>query len=232
MTIAFGELESVVSEGLVADIFRVERSVAMLSAIGLRASEINSGPGNFGDLFGALQDALTTEAILSIARVYDVPSKEYPTRCIRGVLEYLDQHQLISIREPYQLKLALRSMSAPAVLLDCVDSNSQKFSLAFVKFVRARMDEPEQVENLKKLRQLRDKALAHNEHVISIEGPTWEAIAELTNIAKQTIGVLGWAYFSTGYMANGEYTLTDDANRAAFSLNRLFDKLYGSPLVK
>jgi hypothetical protein len=234
MTIPRGELEAVVRDGLVSDIFRLERAESILGVIDPRASEINLGAGHFGNLFGALQTALTTEAIMSIARIFDVPSKRYPTRCILGILEYLREHEadLPSIREPYQLKLTLQSMQAPELLEHCAEETPGQFAVKFSDYIETLLNDSSRQESLTKLRDLRDKGLAHNEHVTKINGPTWIAIADFTAIAKQVVGVLGWAYFSTAYMINGEYILTNDAKSASRSLNRMLDHLYHNAPAK
>ena len=228
MTIARGDLDAAVLDGLVADIFRLERATSIFEAIGRRASDINDGVGHFGNLFGALQAALTTEAAMSVARIFDRPSKRYPTRSIRGVLDYLLEHiaDLPTIREPYQLKLALQSMLAPQQLQLCADQTPCRFAGEFAAYIESLLDEPTRRESLARLRDLRDKELAHSEHVEKIDGPTWAAIADLTEIAKQVVGVLGWAYLSTAYMANGRYVLTKDAQRPSKSVDQLVEGLH------
>ena len=171
--------------------------------------------------------------MITIARIFDVPGKRYPTRCVRGVLDYLREHvaDLPTIREPYQLKLALQSMRAPGQLEHCAEKTPNRFAVDFADYIESLLNEPIRRDSLNKLRDLRDKGLAHSEHVARIDGPTWAAIADFTEIAKQIVGVLGWGYFSTAYMANGEYILTQDAHSASRSLNRLLDHLYRNALV-
>lgn len=228
MPIPRGQLESAVRDGLVPDIFRLERAESILKSIGTHAAQINAGRGNFGELFGALQAALTTEAVMAIARIFDVPNRTYPTRCIRNVLQHLRKYaaDFSEIGESHQLKVTLRAMHAPNHLEPCVDDAPQNFCIQFAGFIDSLIDDPERQVALEKLKAIRDKSLAHNEHVTPPDGPTWNAIADFTTIAKNTVGVLGWAYFRTGYMINGEYGLTQDATRASNAANRLIDYLY------
>lgn len=228
MTIPRGELEAVVREGLVPDIFRLERARSILEVTEKRSSEINNGCGNFGELFGAIQVALTVEAIMAIARIFDAPNKKYPTRCVRGVLNYLRTHakDLPEIREPFQLGLALRSMKAPHELERCVTEYPERFATEFATHIELMLKQQYWQDNLVNLKDLRDKGLAHNEHGVKIEGPSWLAITDFTEMCKQIVGVLGWAYFSTAWVINGEYILTSDACAPSRALNRLLDHLY------
>jgi len=231
MPISREDLEAVVRDGLVADIFRAERAIALLQVSGTRASEINGGKGNFGELFGAFQGALTTEAILAIARLHDQPSKRFPTRCLKGVLELLSaQHkELPTIKEPYQLELSLRTMDAPPELLAILQERPAGFAPAFAEFAVSVLEAPERTKALADLKAVRDKSLAHNEHVAALEGPTWNALIDLVEVAKWVVGALGWAYFSTAYHVNGEYLLSNDAKRPSLALGRLLNILYLSP---
>jgi hypothetical protein len=78
------------------------------------------------------------------------------------------------------------------------------------------------------LKDVRDKQFAHSEQIQGIEGPTWAAIRDLTQVAEYVVGVLGWAYFQTAYMINGEYVLARDARRYSKAMNHLVDCI-GSP---
>ena len=78
------QLQDLVTHGLIADIFKMERSYMLLKNIGTNAHVINApSAGNFGELFGSIQVALQTDIILAVTRLYDPPDKKYPTRCIR-----------------------------------------------------------------------------------------------------------------------------------------------------
>jgi hypothetical protein len=222
------DLEAITQDGLASDIFRAERAIALLRVSGTRADEINNGKGNFGELFGAFQTALTTEATLAVARLYDRPSPRYPTRCLVGVLNFLCEHndELPPIREPHQLGLALLVMNPPEALLSLAKDGAAAFGRDFAAFALEILSASARGENIARLKQLRDKSLAHNEHVAAIDAPTWNSLIDLVDLAKQVVGILGWAYFSTAYTINGEYLMSEDAQRASYALNRLLNVLY------
>jgi hypothetical protein len=229
MSISRIDIEDVVKKGIAQDIFKMEQAFELLKKIGERATDINNqGHGRYSKLFGIFQNALKTESILAAARVYDTPSTTYPTRCLKGVLQYLvnNNDDLPSIREPYQLKLSLQLIGAPTALMEIIDNEPKKFAPEFAAHVSSLLDSPLRVDALDKLKTVRDKAFAHNEQVSQISGPTWESLQDLISIAKNVVGVMGWGYFSTAYVINGQYILTDDARRPTYALDELLNILY------
>ena len=230
MTLHRDDLENMVKIGIVSDTFRAESAIELLKVSGTRAAQINDGREGYGPLFGAIQTSLNTDALLALSRIFDKPSEQYPTRCLRGALAFLAKRstELPSIREPYQLEIVLRAMNAPEQLISTVRERPADFAKLFAAFVEDFLRSPSTLETLKKLKILRDKRLAHNEQTSNIEGPIWPALISLPELAKQVVGVLGWAYFSTGYAVNGKYLLSEDALRPSRALTRLLDAVFGA----
>jgi len=219
-------IEDVVKEGLVHDIFKMEQSYELMKTIGSKTNElIQSNLQTYSELFGIIQYSLQTEALLAASRIYDLPNKKYPTRCLRGVLQYLSDNanELPSIREPYQLALQLKYMGVPTSLINIASTSSVNFAQSFSTYVDNLLNEPKRLMTLKKLKQFRDKSLAHNEKIdYKNIGPTWDSLKELIGISKNVVGVLGWAYFSIAYVINGEYILSEDTLRTSIAFNKLF----------
>jgi hypothetical protein len=228
------DIEDMVKEGLVKDIFKMEQSYWLLKTIGLKTEEFSSGKLKiYNEVFGVIQYALQTETILAAARIYDVPSKKYPTRCLRGILRFLsdNSNELPNIREPYQLSLHLKYMNTPAELNDVTSTDSEKFAPNFSTYIESILSEPERLDAIEKLKLFRDKVIAHNEKVDSgIFGPTWASLMDLIDISKNVVGVLGWAFFNTAYVIEGEYILTKDAYRVGNGLNKLIKNLINNKL--
>jgi len=225
-------IECLVKEGLVADIFKAEQAYALLRVSGDRADEINDvSRGNFGSVFGALQAALTTEAALATARIFDNPHPRFPTRCMKGLLAYLVEHaeRLPKIREPHQLRVSLARRPVPETLLASATQSHSAFPQELSTYATEQMKAAALDQSIARLRTLRNKGLAHNERT-GIRGPTWSGVLQLLDLAKYVVGALGWAYFNIAYTANGEYILTQDAEAASRGLSRLLDQLYrGGP---
>ena len=230
MTLQRYDLENMVKDGLVSDIFRAERAIELLKVSGSRAAQINGRREGFAPLFDAIQASLNTEALLALSRIFDKPSKQYPTRCLCGVLAFLAKRstELPSVREPHQLKISLRAMNASDQLISTVNEQPANFATMFAAFVDEILRSTSNIQTLEKLKILRDKRLAHNEQTSEFDGPLWSELILLLELAKQVVGVLGWAYFSVAYMPNGKYLLTDDALRPSRALTRLLDQVYGA----
>jgi hypothetical protein len=224
-------IEDIVKKGLVNDIFKAEQAYELVKAIGLKSEEMKSGQlKSYDELFGAIQYAFQTEALLSVAKVYDSPSKKYPTRCLRGVLKYLSEHthELPDIRDPFQLSKHLRFMNAPNILIDSISTNSSDFANKFSTYIENILNQPTRLDAIQKLKLIRDKSICHNEsRDFKILGPTWISLKDLIDIAKNVVGVLGWSYFNTAmaYVINGEYLLTSDASQTSYELKELFTNI-------
>jgi AbiU2 len=223
------EIEDNIKNGLVKDIFLFDRSFGILQTIKEHSSTIDKNRENFVELFIAIHGALTIEAVLAVARIYDNPNKNYPTRCLKGMLEHLITYsrELPEIREPYQLKLSLETKVVPDDLIKAIKDSPTTFPNLLSDFIKKELEKPENVDAIKKLKDLRDKAMAHNERVAQIDGPSWAALNDLCDLSKYVVGALSWAYFSTAYTINGKYILTDDAQTTSYSLSRLLKKVYG-----
>ena len=222
------QIKDIIENGVVKDIFLFERSHAMIQTIKKHSDTIDSNKENFKDLFITIYSALTTEAVLAVARIYDNPNKNYPTRCLKGMLEHLIAYskELPEIKEPYQLKLSLETKIVPDDLIKAIQDSPTTFPNLLSDFIKKELEKPENVDAIKKLKDLRDKAMAHNERVAQIDEPSWVALNDLCDLSKYVVGALSWAYFSTAYTVNGKYILTDDAQKTSYSLTRLINKVY------
>jgi hypothetical protein len=212
------ELKDILQKGLVADILTMETAYQLHKEIGVNADALNSWEnGNFGELFGTIQNALVSEAILAAARIFDKPNARYPTRCIRRALELMDQgiNDLPEIVESHNTKLNLIESGADPEVIESVDKGKSVFIPLYVASVRRML-----VEKVEKLKHVRDKRIAHNE-AASVVGPTWEAVLDLVGQVQSFVGVLGWAFFSIVYVTDNSYFLSEDAQRPARALKRL-----------
>jgi hypothetical protein len=221
------QLADVINNGLVPDIFKMERAHDLLMAIGENAAVLNSKEaGNFGELFGAFQIALETEAILAVSRVYDKPAKRYPTRCIQRALDLLEQHskEMPEIVEMHNTKLACQFMGEENAVLVALGQGREKFISSLVQYYRELLASDEVTAQIELLKNIRDKRLAHNESAEPL-GPTWGALKSLISHAQNFVGILGWAFFGTIYVHEGKYFLSDDAKRPSLALARLSKQL-------
>lgn len=224
---ALEELKDVVVEGLVSDIFKMERAYHILSVIGSNADQLNDRAlGNFGELFGAFQGSLEIDAVLAVARVYDSPSNRYPTRCLRRALTLMEDRvtELPEITELYNTKLSLAFLGENSSVVGSVNSGRDLFVPQFVPAFREILDSEAVTRAVDSLKYVRDKRIAHNE-AAELHGPTWESLKSLIKHAQNFVGVIGWAFFNTTYVHEGSYFLSNDAQRPSRALQRLVERL-------
>lgn len=224
---ALDELKDVVVKGLVSDIFKMERAYHILSVIGSNADQLNDHAlGNFGELFGAFQGSLEVDAVLAVARVYDSPSKQYPTRCLRRALSLMEDRvaELPEIAQHHSTKLSLAFLGKNSSVFGSVDLGRDAFVEQFVLAFREILDSEAVSKAVNSLKYFRDKRIAHNE-AAEPHGPTWEALKSLINHAQNFVGVVGWAFFNTVYVHDGDYFLSNDAQRPSRALLRLVGRL-------
>lgn len=208
----------------------MEQAYELFMAIARRGDEINSRMDhNYGCLFYVIQRSLMTEMLLAVMRVYDRPSNKYPTRCLAGLLNYLElgRKDLPSIREPFQLRYHLERMNAPTALIETIATNAAEFAPCLAEYFRLLLEDPAIIVALEKAKYYRDKFVAHNEDVEKVGYPSMSSLKKLIDIAKNIVGALGWAYFSTAYVIDGRYILSEDAQSSSNALMRLLNTIYG-----
>lgn len=230
MEFSRNQLEEVIRQGITPDIFRMERAYALFHVIANHANMINQSQGeSFGELFRTLQEMLLNEAVSAAARLYDRPDKKFPTRCIRGVLDFLTTQakDFPAIRDPYNLKRNLISLEASSELQILADAEPARFAVALAEHYGSILDGDHVKKILSQVKLIRDKTLAHNEHTSFEPDLTWKELRELVSHAQNLVGILGWAYFNTAYVMDGKYLMANDAERPAIALTSLFRKLYG-----
>jgi len=228
------DLKRKVRDGAVSDIFRAERAYGLLREIGTNAGAINASRG-FGELFGVFQALAQSEVLLALARLYDRPNPRYPVRCLQGLLKELEAHaeELPEIVEKPNLFKELRTMGMPGETVAELDGRPDpEITRAIVKLQLERLEEPTIVQAVDRVKNIRDKVVAHNEDVQGVQGPTWSAVVMLLKVAKDFVGLIGWAYLSTVYTHDGTYTLSSDANRPARAMRRLLQELGIAPEPK
>jgi hypothetical protein len=146
---------------------------------------------------------------------------------VKYALEYIQTHsnELPAIRESYQLGLTLEAANLGTTLGPFVEHGSAEFANRLVAHYEGVLLDIQTLATLYALKTLRDKAVAHNEQIEPVAGPTWTGLQNLVAHAKSLVGILGWAWIGTAYDMSGKFTLTDDATRPKRAFDRLLEKL-------
>jgi hypothetical protein len=152
------ELEDIVLHGIAADIFIAERAYAMLKTIGELSEHVNGT--DYADFFGCTQTAFKDQFMIAVARLYDKPNAKYQTRCIHGLIKYLESNsdRLPTIVEKDQLmdSMIKAGIHNASVILDIGDKEITQMIISFFERVTDQA-------HTEKLRNVRNKTLAHNE---------------------------------------------------------------------
>lgn len=221
------ELNNLLIAGLVNDIFKMERAYFCIKEITAKGSDIDKH-SSFTELFQSIQNSLLTEAIMAVARVYDEPSRKYPTLCIKNILDYIENNtnNLIPIIEKPNLKRHLYTIKAPDYLINYLNTNDDTlYTKMLVEYFKIICFSGDNEGRILKLKNIRDKRLAHNENNFLIDTPTLSDLKELIVNAQKIVGTIGWSYLSPAklYMFEGKYLLSDDARRISLSLKKLLN---------
>lgn len=109
---ATSTLRTIVSKGIAIDLFHAHEASSLNLYIGEVADDINRA--TFGAFFGSIQIILGRFQALSVARLYEAPSKRYTIRSIPTAISMLREHaDVLPIEQRPGLEEALRRLGAP-----------------------------------------------------------------------------------------------------------------------
>lgn len=219
------ELRNLVEKGLARDIFKMEQSYSLIKCISNKGKSIdNFENGKFSRLFHVIQSSLLTDAIMSVSRIYDKPNSKNKTRCLLSILAFISKNNddLIPIAQKPNLKKYLYEIDIDKYFIELVDINESLYGKMIADFFRSNSMNDENRNRITKLKNIRDKKIAHNEQIDFVEQPTLIDLKELIEFAKKVLGVIGWSYLNTAYVYEEKYFLSDDAIRVSFDLEKLF----------
>ena len=214
-------LKDILNKGLIKEIFKLEEALFIYNKVSDNATNINDK--SFGSFFGSIQRNLLDSIFLSLAKIYEY-NTNYEVRSIPNIRKTLEDHSnQIHVQQYSILQRDLKEYF-DYDLLSGDDSNDICSELS--QFIQ---DKNPYTQNIAKaIKDSRDKLIAHSEMLIEREQLnriTWEEIDTLINFAKNIVGIISSAFFSSCYIDdNGNCSLTTDAKKAASCLNRLLTK--------
>jgi hypothetical protein len=172
-------LKDILFNGLLKDILMAEQAYLLAKTIGDHSEAVNAS--DHKDLFGVWQLMCSNEQTMAAARMFDKPSG-YPTRSIPVALQLLEEHEV-----HWQIR-------GPKVLSDVlnVQMDPQHLTKALVQHFRDTMPQ----DTLKRLKESRDKVLAHNEAIDAAQRNylTWGDANAAVEYAKAFFITVGQGY--------------------------------------
>ena len=220
-------LHDFLMNGIAKELFFADHTKDLAVVIGKHSGTVNSK--GFGDLFGSLQSILSDHQTLCVAKIYDPPSKKYPTRSIPAILSFIEKHSsLWSLPQRHILeKLIVDEGHNPTTVHGM---NNQQLSLAVVSHFNQTMPQSGKAGHcslsaaLETVREARNKVHAHNEAIdkAARKLPTWGGVESLINYAKDFACVIGFGFLSL-YLGNThkDYLLATDARQASGKMEKL-----------
>lgn len=223
------QLDDIISEGVVPDLYHAEEVLCLGELIGREARRINEA--TFGSFFGSLQIVFGRFLILSVARMFETPGPRYPIRSIPAALEVLRENcESLRLEERAHVIRALCRQGVPETEI----KRMRDFELTrfLADFFGRRLSEahPEGVDNaqaLQALKTLRDKNIAHPEAIRPEDLPqaTFAQIHGIVALARTFVGAIGLGYLNVVYEDNdGRYCMSTDAERSTVCLTRLLKR--------
>ena len=213
-----------------------DRGVLDQIAIGDRSQAVADAIGNagarIGGFRGLLYHLLTTQAdaiILALGRLFDPPSRKYPTRGILGFLDLLEKHSdAVKVLDGSTLQEFLDGQGRKTDGLNATGELVRAFVLAY----RALLHEPtgssreEPAAVLARIRARRDKQVAHNENwePRDDERATWNDGRSLLAEAKGFAILVGSAFLGMDYTdTDGAYSVTAQSRMIGKQAERMLE---------
>lgn len=220
------ELKALVESGLQADVCKMERAYVLIKQITNYGTSIDAyNNGEFSRLFVVIQRSLLTEVIMSVSRLYDKPNKKYPTNCLLSILEFIKENSsnLVIVEKP-NLKKYLLEIGIARFFIDLIDTDEESYNKMIAEQLKVMCFAGDKQDIILRLRNLRDKKIAHNERINFINTPVLIELKKLTNDVKKVLGIIGWSYTSQIYHINGKFLLSDDIQELSIDLEKLLKK--------
>lgn len=222
-------LRTIVSKGIAIDLFHAHEASSLDLYIGEVADDINRA--TFGAFFGSVQILLGRFQALSLARMFEAPSKRYTIRSIPTAISILRGHaDALPIEQRPGLEEALCRLGVPTQ--DMRSLNDAELTEFVAGFFEQRMQsisvgELDGTDLLETVKNIRDKFLAHHEDVEldAMRKPTHPECDSLMQFAREFVSAVGFGYFSIVYTDDsGTYGLDLDATRSTRSLRRMLNR--------
>lgn len=184
--------------GIQAELSWAKEARAVAVIIGKHSQRINST--RFAPLFGRLQEVFSERETLCVAKIFDRPSKKFPTRSIPSILNLIEEFApLWNFPEISYFENLLRSNGYGSF----ESKSNEQLSLKIVDFFRQTIPSIEKKDNdtlskaLDCVFQSRDKVHAHNEAILKTERtlPSWTDTKILIDYAEEFIKAISVGFF-------------------------------------
>ena len=211
-------LKDYLEKGILAESFWAEEAREMTFAIGRNSQVINAR--KMGSLFGRLQEIFSDRETLCVAKLFDRPSKKYPTRSIPAVLNLIKEHAAI-LDVPGRPHL--EALLGKNGFIDSDKKTNEELIKDVVLFYESIIPHPDKKvgcalsASLDAIFQSRDKVQAHNEAVLPEDRilPKWSDSKNLVEFSKQFAEFILYGFFG---IVGGSAALVPERNASSLEL--------------
>lgn len=221
------EIEDYLKHGIVAQIFQAERNLLIWESVAKQVPNFKKQDGQTQRLFSYIQLSAQTNFVLYTAKLYDTPSKKYPTRCL---LDFFDlvckQTKLPKIENDTSTIALLKHHKLPDNLINAVTNDDGTiFLLAFCKHYLEKYYSKDIQNYIQEVKYMRDKFVAHNENVQSNATLELQTVRNLLQLATEIISIYSRAYFNSIWTHDDRSLISEDAERSTYFITAAFKKL-------
>lgn len=219
------KLKSIIEDGIIIDIFRVEEAFYLMKEIERNAIKINDNV--YGKLFISIQESLKLQIITRTSRIFE-KSKNFRIKSIPFVINFINKHKNdldIYNRSEYIKALKRLNMNVTGL----IDLHYTEFNNKCIEHFLEIVPKPnssnlnELWDSLYKTKWQRDKVFIHNE-ILDVKNniaPSYKEILNLIDFAKYFVIAIGWGYTGTPYGTGENWYLDFESKIAERQMNKL-----------
>lgn len=192
--------ELFLQKGLATDIMWCEIHYFIFRSVGENSLVINeiSNDHECQQLI-YLQNTSQDLMLLSLSRIYDKNSTQYNVRCIEALIEECSISSSVHFPLEPEYYPSIKDISE----LSGISINAEQYMNQddFIIFLKNILNSDKTKKSLKKIRTMRNKYIAHNEHFVM---PTnfelfWEECSFLLDLSKLYLSIIGSIFFNSNY---------------------------------
>ncbi len=218
-----------IKTGLLKDLNIAEKSFRLNKKIVDSKNDIHSNCKI--DIANILYDLTYTEMLLSLCRLYDTPDKKYPTICLKQLYKKIKEINYEVVLKESTTNILQQVQDSEwgyvfkEILINTNESNFNKTAIDFFETIE--LNEPISTSILK-IKEIRDKMLAHNEDVNIANYIPYDSINILLNHSKDILSFFSLAYSGVHLRtASGKFYLSHSAFDWEMKYNNFINETSG-----
>lgn len=197
----YEELKDFFQDGIVTDLMYAIRHYFIWRTIGENYDQIKSiNNDNFDNLLGELQSSAHDLAIIRLSKIFDNRSNKYQIRCITELLEI---EPVSTVQFPLRVEYYAEFYQITKLFPKFQPSSVIDSPLEFIELFKGFLENDELKSKINKLKFVRNKTLAHNEHGLSKynfeSDDFWNDYLILLNFVKSFISLFGTLFLQSDY---------------------------------